>query len=93
MRAVTGLMSVLGLLAGCGTLTEPIPDPRPVPTECAKAEFEKLLWLPQSALDTVTLPPRTRVILPGMAVTLDYSESRLNILVGKSGRIERVYCG
>lgn len=34
-----------------------------------------------------------RVIRPGMAVTMDYREDRLNIEVDDAGRIERLHCG
>jgi len=41
----------------------------------------------------MTFPAPMRVIRPGMAVTLDYSEERLNITVDKKNRISDVYCG
>lgn len=34
-----------------------------------------------------------RVIWPGMAVTEDYSESRLNVEVDAQGTIQRISCG
>lgn len=34
-----------------------------------------------------------RVILPGMAVTMDYRPDRLNVEVGENGRIAKVRCG
>ena len=36
---------------------------------------------------------RIRTIRPGDVVTMDYSESRLNVEVGEDGRIERFRCG
>jgi hypothetical protein len=35
----------------------------------------------------------TRIIRPGMAVTMDYSPTRLNITIDENGSIDRVYCG
>ncbi|PIB26662.1 hypothetical protein BFP76_12300 [Amylibacter kogurei] len=63
------------------------------PKECAAASYQHLLWQPQSFLDGVTLPKNTRVIGPDMAVTMDYRSDRMNITIGKLGRIERIYCG
>ena len=36
---------------------------------------------------------RIRVIHPGDVITMDYSESRLNVMVGANGRIESFHCG
>lgn len=36
---------------------------------------------------------RVRVIRPGDVVTMDYSETRLNVHVGANGRIESFRCG
>jgi hypothetical protein len=35
----------------------------------------------------------TRVIEPGMAITEDYRETRLNIDLDAQGRIARLWCG
>lgn len=34
-----------------------------------------------------------RWIVPGGLVTQDYSETRLNIEIGRDGRVSRVWCG
>ena len=44
-------------------------------------------------LAAMTLPAGTRVITPGMAVTEDYSTSRLNIDLDTRGRITGIWCG
>jgi hypothetical protein len=31
--------------------------------------------------------------MPGMAVTMDYREERLNVLIDGNAAVERVYCG
>ena len=36
---------------------------------------------------------RVRVIKPGMAVTMDYREDRLNLDVDAAGKVTRAYCG
>ena len=60
---------------------------------CSAAEFQSTLWKPVSVLDDLQLPKRTRVIYPDQAVTMDYRPGRLNIVIGKLNRIERIYCG
>ena len=79
-----------GFVAACNEVAAPTaPDEG---TECRSAEFQKLLWRPASALDGVSLK-NTRVIHPDTAVTMDYRPTRTNVVIGKSGRIEKVYCG
>jgi hypothetical protein len=68
------------------------PDPK-AEKKCQVENFERLLWKPKSALNGMKLPHDTRVIHPNQAVTMDYRAQRLNISIGVSGRIERVYCG
>ena len=86
----TGIFAILLLGIGC---TEPEPSVPPSQSEgCRSEELSKLLWRPEAALSEVSLK-NTRVIRPGMAVTMDFRPSRTNVVIGKSGRIERVYCG
>lgn len=86
-------------LSLCGALvlvacTPPTTQTAPKPAQSCQAEqYEALLWKPKSALDGQKLPEGTRVIYPNQAVTMDFRKDRLNISVGKSDRIERVYCG
>ena len=80
-------------LSGCGSATDPVRQPTSEPEDCNAAAFTYLKWQPESHLETVKLPVDTRVIGPGMVVTADYRANRLNITIGKLGRIERIYCG
>lgn len=83
----------VAFLAACSATTPPsVPVELPA-KNCAQDEFSKYLWRPEGDLSGLTLPANTRIIRPDMAVTMDFVPSRLNIAVGKSGRIERVYCG
>jgi hypothetical protein len=47
----------------------------------------------KSVLAARTFEATTRVIEPGRAITMDYSDTRLNIAIGADGRIARVFCG
>ena len=60
---------------------------------CGAAERQILVGQSASVLDPATLPAGTRVIFPGMAVTMDLRQERLNIEVGGKDKIARVFCG
>ena len=38
-------------------------------------------------------PPRTRVLRPGMVMTMDYRGDRLNVVINEENKVDRVYCG
>ena len=61
--------------------------------ECGAANRQNLVGTAGAALDRSTLPKNTRIIHPDTVVTMDYSAQRLNVYVGKDGKIERVSCG
>lgn len=100
-NAVASLSPALTLaltlaLAGCVYESPPFegtPAPGDTPTACGAPELQGLVGQPESVLETMRFSQTLRVIQPGMAVTMDYSPFRLNILIGRSGLIERVYCG
>ncbi|MEM9716037.1 MAG: I78 family peptidase inhibitor [Pseudomonadota bacterium] len=60
---------------------------------CRAAEFEYLKWQKAEVLQDVELPEVTRIIRPGMAVTQDFRQNRLNLFIGNTGRIENLRCG
>lgn len=55
--------------------------------------MQDLIGKDRAVLASMTLPQGTRIITPGMAVTEDYSASRLNIDLDGRGRITGVWCG
>ena len=90
----------LGLmLAGCqqdDLATGPQGPEAPVDPETKVCQAEALQYLvcqPAHVLETMRFAPPTRIIQPGMAVTMDYLPHRLNISIGKDERIARVTCG
>jgi len=89
MRA--GLLALALLAAGCVTPAAPAPEP-PQRDTCGIAQFAHLIGTPAANIDRATLPPRTRIITPDMAVTMDYVEERLNIMVGTDGRVGSLRC-
>jgi len=90
-RAVVRIAILALLTAAC------VPDaPAPPPDmtgNCGAAGLQDLLGQPASVLDTLTLAPATRIIRPGMAVTMDYSPDRLNIEIDAHKIIIRITCG
>lgn len=79
-------------LAAC----QPLPGPGPLPPEadaCGAAGLQGLIGQEASVLAAMSLPMGTRIIQPGMAVTMDYREDRLNIELDGAGKIIRVACG
>lgn len=75
------------VLGGCVAAQTPDQD------ACGAAGMQGLLGKDRSVLAAMTLPMGTRIIEPGMAVTEEYSPTRLNISLDRQGRIERIGCG
>lgn len=87
---------ILGaFLGGCtsGTANEPSPPIAAGP--CRAADFASLKGKPESVLAATTFPQglTIRVIHPGDAVTMDYSDMRVNVLVDAHGTISDITCG
>ncbi len=70
-----------------------IEPPMPPVGACGAPELQGLVGQPASVLETMKFGTDTRVIHPGMAVTMDYREDRLNIEIDQEKMISRVSCG
>ncbi|PYF09727.1 peptidase inhibitor I78 family protein [Rhodobacter viridis] len=100
-RLAAGL-SVVSLTSGC-FLVVPVPlgqtkvsPAAPVssaPDRCGAAGLQGLVGQKENALKAMTLPKPTRVVHPGEAVTMDYSETRLNVMIDSKGLISKLHCG
>lgn len=78
------------MLAGC----DPVGPPQPGPdATCPAPDYLALVGQPQSAAAGISYGGDMRIIRPGMAVTMDYNPSRLNVEIGADGRIGRIFCG
>jgi hypothetical protein len=90
-------VAMLVALAACQPTDAPADDRRKgsgsASGACGADGLQGLVGQHKSVLATMTFATTTRVIAPGMAITMDYSQIRLNISIGKDGRILRVYCG
>jgi Peptidase inhibitor I78 family len=76
----------------------PEPDPRnpvdPVAMDaCGASDLQGLVGQSARVLETIRFGQTTRIIRPGMAVTMDFVANRLNIWIAEGNVIERVTCG
>lgn len=84
--------------AACVAAESP-PDPGlidpslPPEGACGAPELQGLVGQPAAVLQTMKFGTTTRIIRPGMAVTMDYSPERLNIEINEAEVISRVSCG
>jgi Peptidase inhibitor I78 family len=96
LRAISLVLTLA--LAACALVTGPAPDrmpPEPAPDAdvCGASGMQDLVGKDKSIFASMTFPMGTRIIEPGMAITEDYSPTRLNFDLNGSGRIIRVWCG
>ena len=86
-------LALILLLAAC----QPMPDPGGPGgnslARCGGGPVGALMGQPVSALPATGGWTALRVIEPGMAVTEEYSPSRLNVGLDQQGRIVGVACG
>lgn len=77
-------------LAACQTdVPPPVFDPAP---RCGADRLQGLVGQDAAVLRGMSFDGPVRVIHPGMAVTMDYNPTRLNIEVDAEGVIRRVWC-
>jgi Peptidase inhibitor I78 family len=81
------------IAAGLLTACEPVPVATEPTDTCGAAVWQGFLGAQLSELQVAGLPTATRIIRPGQAVTMDFSESRLNIQLDAQDRVLRAYCG
>ena len=91
------LLIPLGL-AACVEIEIPpypgdIPPPLPPEDRCGAPDLQFLRGQPETVLQTMKFGVPVRIIQPGMAVTMDYNPTRLNIEIDESGNIFRISCG
>ncbi len=80
------------LLGACVMEPTPMPPPDNL-ASCGADDLQYLLGRPGVVLDGMRFSQDVRVIQYGMAVTMDYSATRLNFWLDRRDVIERVTCG
>ena len=83
-------------LAGCAmallVACQPVLIESPDVGRCGADALQGLVGQPATVLETMRFAGETRIIRPGMAVTMDYRADRLNIEIDRAERISRVHC-
>ena len=93
-RLMSLILLTSGLLTGCvQTATTTRPLPKPDLASCDALGFSHLIGKPDVALSMIALPKNHRILHPGQVMTMDYQSDRVNIMIGKDKRIERITCG
>ena len=88
MLRIIAVVSVVGL-AACVPAAMPVTPP----AMCDTVALAAFVGAPLASLQAAGLPPGTRIIRPGDAITEDYSESRLNVDLDARDNITRLWCG
>lgn len=88
------LMKKLFPLLALAACTQAAPVvPQPPQDTCNAADFALLVGQDATALETVLLLGKVRVIRPGQAVTMDFRQERINFMIDEANRIEAIRCG
>lgn len=81
------------VLLAAAACAETLPETPADADGCGAAALVHLIGEDMSALAAMSFPDRTRFIRPGDAITMDYSQTRLNFDLDADGRITRIWCG
>jgi len=87
------VVTFLFLTACVQTQTPIVPKPERPKIACGADRHQNLIGQSADVLAAMTFLAPMRVIKHGMSVTMDYSEQRLNITIGKNNKISDVFCG
>ena len=95
MRPIFAAVVMPMALAACvpDTGPKPVPLPPTVSDSCGAGGLAQFIGRPVADLPDAGPWAALRVIKPGMAVTMDYSATRLDAEVDGDGRILKLSCG
>ncbi len=79
------------MVAACVQTQEPSVVEPPADA-CKAASLQGLIGQPAAAVEKMSFPAGTRILRPNMPVTADYRVDRLNIEIGKTGKVDKVSC-
>ncbi|MFA7668908.1 MAG: I78 family peptidase inhibitor [Burkholderiaceae bacterium] len=80
-------------LAGCQTGAKQTSVAMTDDDPCGANAFKRLVGTAGDKVADDMFPVGTRVLRPGMVMTMDYRRDRLNVVIGESGVVDRVHCG
>ena len=90
------LVSVFALAACQTGVKSESPSAAAAPADnspCEAARFEHLVGSQGDAVSASMFPQGTRILRPGMVMTMDYRGDRLNVVINEENKVDRVYCG
>jgi hypothetical protein len=96
MRNLILGLAAAGLLSACAPMegSEPAPPPTGGPTACKADQYQRYVGRNRSELPQTPAGETWRVTCTTCPVTMDYNESRLNIVYDEpTGVIRQVKCG
>ncbi len=96
MRTVILSLAAAGLLSACAPMegSQPATPPTGGLTACKADQYQRLIGTNRSQLPQTPAGETWRVTCTTCPVTMDYNESRLNILYDEAtGVIRQVKCG
>lgn len=96
-NAILAAPALLALTACQQSLAEAPPPAPPAEDACGAAKLAHYVGKEatpgvEAELAADSTAEATRTIRPGDAVTMDFRPDRLNIEIGKDGKIKRIYC-
>lgn len=62
------------------------------PAVCDAKRYQSLIGQDASSIDRATLPSAFRIVCAGCAMTRDYNESRLTLILDTADRVESASC-
>lgn len=80
-------------LAGCQTGAKQTAVATTDDDPCGANAFKRLVGTAGDKVTDDMFPAGTRVLRPGMVMTMDYRRDRLNVVISDSGVVDRVHCG
>lgn len=90
---LTAIVLIPALLAGCAVIMPPPLAVLPDPSACGAADLQNVVGLSVRVLPPTGPWSTLRVLRPGDVMTMDYSATRLNVMVDGNDRILQLTCG
>ena len=91
--ATLGALTLAACQTGASDLPEASPLPEGAADTCGAAGFAHTIGTDHGAHDFASPDRPLRIIPPNSAITMDYSENRLNVDLDDAGRVVRLWCG
>ena len=85
--------AILPILLAAACAEAQTVDPLPENDTCNAARHAGLIGQDATALETVLIMDRIRILRPGQAMTMDFWPGRINFMISEDEQIARITCG